>query len=166
MARIELPEGTGPEVGLALQLAPHFAEVVNAYEKACARSPLDRRLHEVVRIRVAHVNQCTLCLTWRNADWGASEDLIAAVPQWRESDLFTPAERVALEYAERFATDSANIDDDMLERLGAELTPAQIVDLTLVVGKYLAMGRFMQVLGLDQVCNISYDDSGTLVVTT
>jgi alkylhydroperoxidase family enzyme len=166
MARIELPEGTGPEVGLALRLAPHFAEVVNAYEKACARSPLDRRLHEVVRIRVAHVNQCVVCLNWRNTDWGASEELIAAVPAWRESDLFTPAERVALEYAERFATDSAGIDDDLLERLGAELTPAQIVDLTLVVGKYLAMGRFMQVLGLDQACDLSFDANGELVVST
>jgi len=29
-----------------------------------------------------------------------------------------------------------------------------LVDLTLVVGKYIAMGRFMQVLGLDQSCEL------------
>jgi hypothetical protein len=38
-----------------------------------------------------------------------------------------------------------------------------IVDLTLVVGKYLALGRFAQVLGLDQACELSFDSSGKLV---
>jgi hypothetical protein len=31
-----------------------------------------------------------------------------------------------------------------------------------VVGKYLAMGRFMQVLGLDQACALHFDESGRL----
>jgi hypothetical protein len=33
-------------------------------------------------------------------------------------------------------------------------------DLTLVVGTYLTMGRFMQVLDLDQACNIAFDADG------
>ena len=36
------------------------------------------------------------------------------------------------------------------------------IDLTLVVGKYLAMGRFMQVLGLDQACALHFDADGRL----
>jgi hypothetical protein len=34
-----------------------------------------------------------------------------------------------------------------------------------VLGKYLAMGRFMQVLDLDQACTIAYDADGNLVTT-
>ncbi|HEX6425272.1 MAG TPA: hypothetical protein VFZ79_17430 [Acidimicrobiales bacterium] len=41
----------------------------------------------------------------------------------------------------------------------------EITDLTLVLGKYLAMGRFMQVLDLDQACTIAYDADGKLVTT-
>jgi hypothetical protein len=49
-----------------------------------------------------------------------------------------------------------------MERLRAHLADDEIVELTLVIGKYLALGRFMQVLGLDQVCSLSFDDTGQL----
>jgi alkylhydroperoxidase family enzyme len=166
MARIEIPDGDGPEVMRVLGLVPHFAALVGEYETAVAKSPLDRRLHELVRMRIAVINECVVCLNWRNKDWGASEVQLAAVADYADSDLFTPTEKAALEFAERFATDSARIDDDLIERLVGLLGPAGLTDLTLVAGKYLAMGRFMQVLGLDQACNITFDASGDLVVTT
>ncbi|WP_436776696.1 carboxymuconolactone decarboxylase family protein [Yinghuangia sp. YIM S09857] len=166
MARIEIPDGDTPEVVRALSLAPHFAEVAWAYEQAVAKSPLDRRLHELVRMRIAVINECVVCLNWRNKDWGVSEEELAAVGEYADSDLFSPLEKLVLEYAERFATESARIEDDLLERLVEHLGAAGVTDLTLVAGKYLAMGRFMQVLGLDQACNLVFDDSGELVVTT
>lgn len=146
-----------------LSLVPHFVDAVNALEKAVWASPLPRRTHELVRMRIAEINGCVLCMTWRN-DW-ADEAALAAVSQYATSDLFSDAERAALEYAERFASDSKDIDDDLLGRLGAHFSPAEIADLTLVLGKYLAMGRFMQVLDLDQACTISYDADGKLVTT-
>ena len=147
----------------ALSLVPHFVDAVNALEAAVWASPLPRRTHELVRMRVAEINGCVLCMTWRN-DW-ADEASLAAVSQHATSDLFSDAEKVALEYADRFATDSKNIDGDLLARLGAHFSPAEVVDLTLVVGKYLAMGRFMQVLDLDQACTITFDAEGNLVTT-
>ena len=167
MARIPLPDGDGPEVSRALMLRPGFAEAVGAMEKAVGRSSLDWRLHELVRMRVAQINQCTVCLGWRNQvafDAGVTEDLLGSVDRARETDGFTDAERVALEFTERFSTDSAGIDDDLLDRLGQHYDAGEIVELTLVVGKYVAMGRFMQVLGLDQTCELQYDESGTLIV--
>ena len=163
MPRIELAAAEGPEVTRALGLAPHFVEAVNALETAVWKSPLPRRTHELVRMRVAEINGCVLCMTWRN-DW-ADEPSLAAVSQHATSDLFSDAEKVALEYAERFATDSKDIDDDLLARLGRHFSAAEIVDLTLVVGKYLAMGRFMQVLDLDQACDLAFDSDGKLVTT-
>lgn len=52
-----------------------------------------------------------------------------------------------------------------MARLAEHFTPADIVDLTLVIGKYLAMGRFMQVLGLDQAWTIGHDLDGELVTS-
>jgi alkylhydroperoxidase family enzyme len=163
MPRIEIPAGDGPEVTRALSLVPHFVEAVGALEKAVWASPLPRRVHELVRMRIAEINGCVLCMTWRN-EW-ADEASLAAVAEHATSDLFSDAEKVAIEYAERFATDSKDIDDDLLGRLGAHWSPAEIADLTLVLGKYLAMGRFMQVLDLDQACTISYDRNGKLVTS-
>jgi alkylhydroperoxidase family enzyme len=154
VARIDLPEGEGLDVGKALLLAPHFVEVVVGYEKAIAQTTIDPRLHELVRYRIAQLNECTVCLDFRRPDSGLTEDLLAEVETHATSPMFTAAEKSALAFTELFCTDSAAIPDSLLAELGEHLTPAEIVDLTLVVGKYLAIGRFMQVLGLDQACAI------------
>jgi alkylhydroperoxidase family enzyme len=118
-------------------------------------------------MRIAQLNECTVCLSWRNqqaVDAGVTEELLGAVDRPRDHPGFSDAERAALEYTERFCTDSAGIDDDLVDRLTAHFDAGEVVELTLVIGKYVAMGRFMQVLGLDQTCDLAYDDAGTLIV--
>jgi alkylhydroperoxidase family enzyme len=154
MARIDLPPGDGLEVTRALMLAPHFADVVACYEKAVGRTKLDRRLHELVRYRIAQLNQCTVCLAFR-WDSGVDEDVHAQVTNWQTSDEFSAVERAALSFTEQFCRDSAAIPDSLIAELEELLPTGQVVELTLVVGKYVAMGRFMQVLGLDQNCDLS-----------
>lgn len=154
MARLSLPDGDGLEVARALALAPHFVDVVVGYEKAVAQTSLDPRLHELVRYRIAQLNQCTVCLGLRRHEAGVSEEDLAQVASWRDSDAFTAAERAALDFTEQFCGESAAIPDALVAELEAHLSAAQVVDLALVVGKYLSMGRFMQVLGLDQACAV------------
>lgn len=163
MARIEIPAGDGPETTRALALRPAFQTAIDQLEKAVWKSQLDRRLHELVRMRVAKLNRCTVCMEWRNPSWCDDEALLAGVEQWDITPGYTDAERVALEYAERFCADSAGVTDALVARLGQHFDAGEIVDLTLVVGKYLALGRFMQVLGLDQdACSLHFDETGTL----
>jgi AhpD family alkylhydroperoxidase len=155
MARIALPEGDQLDVVKALMLRPALAKGVAAMNDAVFASTLDWRLHEIVRMRIAVINGCQTCLTWRTPeanDAGVTEELLAAVEGWRTSDLFSDSERVALEFTELFCTDSVAISDQLMASLDAHFDSGQIVDLTLVIGKYLSQGRFMQVLGLDQAC--------------
>jgi AhpD family alkylhydroperoxidase len=154
MARIDLPDGDGLEVGRALTMAPHFVDVVVAYEKAVAQSTLDPRLHELVRYRVAQLNACTVCLDFRRRESGVDEETLALVGEWRRHPEFSDVERAALAFTESFCGASAGITDDAVAELERLLPPGQVVELALVVGKYLAMGRFMQVLGLDQACSV------------
>jgi AhpD family alkylhydroperoxidase len=155
MARIALPAGEQPDVVKALLLRPKLAVGVAAMNDAVADSSLDWRLHELVRMRVALINGCQTCLTWRTLeaiDAGVTEDLLADVANWSVSSRFSDAERSALRYTELFCTDSTAIDDEVLADLAAYFDPGEIVDLTLVIGKYLSQGRFTQVLGLDEAC--------------
>jgi AhpD family alkylhydroperoxidase len=168
MARIPLPDGDLPEVVRALGLRPDLARAVGALDTAVWASSLDWRVHELVRMRIARVNECTVCLGWRTpqaTEAGVTDALLDAVEDWATAPDFTPAERVALEFTERFATASAGIDDDLMARLGEHFDPGEIVELTLVVGKYLAMGKFMQVLGLDQTCSLQMTDAGHVTAT-
>ena len=165
MARIELPAGDGPDVVRALSLRPELAQAVAVYDQAVWNSRLDWRLHELVRMRIAQLNECTVCLSWRTpqaVDAGITEGLLLGVHRYAETDDYTPAERVAIEYAERFCTESARIDDDVLSRLREHFDAGAVVELTLVIAKYLAFGRFMQVLGLDQSCSLHFDETGSL----
>jgi AhpD family alkylhydroperoxidase len=168
VARISLPDGDGPEVVRALSLRPELAGAVGGLDAAVWNSGLDWRLHELVRMQVAIINECTVCLGWRTpmaVEAGVTDELLRGVADYRRFPQFTDAERAALEYTERFCRDSARIDDALVERLRAHLADDEIVELTLVIGKYLAMGRFMQVLGLDQTCSLSFDDSGHVVAS-
>ena len=136
------------------------------YDQAVWNSGLDWRLHELVRMRIAQVNECTVCLSWRTpqaVDAGIDEALLLGVRRYSETDDYTAAEKVAIEYAERFCTDSARIDDDLMSRLQEHFDAGAVVELTLVIAKYLAFGRFMQVLGLDQTCTLQFDDNGAVV---
>jgi len=166
MARIDLPEGDELEVMRAFALRPDLAAGASAYDSAVWASTLDWRLHELVRMRIAQINQCTVCLGWRTPqaiEAGVTDELLAGVDRADELDVFTEAEKVAIEYAARFATDSANIDDAFMARMKQHFDSGEIVELTLVIGKYLALGKFMQVLGLDQACNLGFDATGTVV---
>jgi AhpD family alkylhydroperoxidase len=169
MARIPLPDGDQLEVVRALGLRPDFARAVGSMESAVWGSTLDWRLHELVRMRIARINECTVCLGWRTPqaiEAGVTDELLDAVERWDTEPGFTPGERVALEYTERFATASAGIDDALVARLSEHFDAGEIVELTLVIGKYLAMGKFMQVLGLDQACSLQMTDTGQVRAAT
>src|SRR5689334_6410525 len=136
MARIDLPAGDAPEVVRALSLRPAFAKAVGTYDTAVWESSLDWRLHELVRMRIAQINECTVCLSWRTPqaiDAGVTDTLLAGVAYAAGSSDYTDAERVAIEYAERFSRDSARIDDGFMRRLGEHFDSGEIVELTLVI---------------------------------
>jgi alkylhydroperoxidase family enzyme len=65
----------------------------------------------------------------REGDGG--EDKLAAVGSWRDSDRFSEAEAVALEYAERITITGERVDDALFARLRRHYSEAQIVELTL-----------------------------------
>ena len=153
MARIDLPDGDGLDIIKALSLRAEFGAAVGAMNQATFNSSLDWRLHELVRMRIAIINGCTVCLSWRTPEAieaGVTEDLLLEVAGWRSSDAYTDAEKVALEFTELFCGESTAISDELMARLGQHFDPGEIVELALVIGKYLSQGRFMQVLGLDQ----------------
>jgi len=164
MARIALPDNGNLDVINALSMVrPELARAVGSMDAAVASSPLDARVHELVRMRIAQINQCTVCMAWRTpaaVDAGLTDDVLLAVDRHADLDGLTEGERVAIQFAEQFSTNSAAIDDALIARLSEHFQPAEIVELTLVIGKYVAFGRFMQVLGLDQSCSLEYAPGG------
>ncbi len=80
------------------------------------------------------------------------EDLYDAVVDYASTPLFTVAERVAVEYAERFAVAHTELDQAFYDRLLEHYSPAEIVDMTLALGSWVGLGRFNAVLDLHVSC--------------
>ena len=147
----------GPEARRAFMHRPAMADVIGKFNDVVALSTLEPRLHEVVRYRIAHINGCTGCKAYRSPEGiaaGVSEELLGEVVNWRTSSRFTELEKLCLDYAERFCTEPTSITEAHTDALRGRLGDGGLVDLTVCIAKYLAIGRLISVLDLDQTCEI------------
>jgi alkylhydroperoxidase family enzyme len=158
MPRIEIPDGkSDPEVRM-WKLRPEMGMGAGTLSHAVyEQSILPVRERELARMRIAQINDCAICQQWRKTAGTAealTEDDFANVREYRTYPGYSERERLAVEYAERFALAHTEIDDAFFDRLHAEYTDAEILDLTVCIGAWLALGRTMNVLGIDDSCRI------------
>jgi alkylhydroperoxidase family enzyme len=73
---------------------------------------------------------------------------VADVLNWRASPLFSPAERVALEYAERITYTDRQVDDTFFAEVRKHFTEAQIVELTAAIALENFRSKFNPPLGI------------------
>ena len=121
------------------------------------RSILPAEEREVARMRIAQLNACSACADFRAPsvlEAGVDEELYAHVAEAATYPGYTARQRLAVEYAERFATDHRGIDDDLFARLRGEFTDPEVLDLTMFVAVCLGLGRALEVLGIDSGCAI------------
>jgi alkylhydroperoxidase family enzyme len=85
---------------------------------------------------------------------GVTEELYANVENYREYEGFSERERLAIDYAERFALDHLSIDDDFFRALRERFSDDEIVDLSICIATFLGFGRLTKILGLDQGCAV------------
>lgn len=157
MARLDLPDGDQPEIVRVWGLRPEMGEAVQRLSYAVySQSALPARVREAARMRIAHVNDCAVCRGWRIpelAEQGVDEELYAHVDD-PETGSYSDQERLAIEFAERYALDHRSLDDAFFARLREQFTDAEILDLSICVGNWLAFGRLTMVLDLDEACAV------------
>src|SRR3954462_2052762 len=101
-------------------LRPEMAGMVDRMiATAYSRSILDPAEREVARMRIAQLNACDACATFRApsvVEAGVTDEMYAHVddPSWSG---YTERQRLAIDYAERFARDHASIDDAVMQRM-------------------------------------------------
>ncbi|KRC79210.1 Carboxymuconolactone decarboxylase family protein [compost metagenome] len=109
------------------------------YSMAVKRSPVVQEFGHLVDIRASQINGCGFCLDMHVKEatiHGERALRLHHVAIWRESPLFSPRERAALEWTEALTTLSPQgVSDAVYESVRAELSESEISDLTfLVVG--------------------------------
>jgi AhpD family alkylhydroperoxidase len=152
VARLDIPSGEGGDAVQIWSLQPELgAAATRLVDAAYNKSILPVRVREAARMRVAQLNDCTVCLSFR-ADkvraQGLDEDFYCAVGS--ADGEFNEQERLAVEYAERFAVDHTSIDDEFMERLRTSFTDPEIFDLTVCLSAFLGLGRTLRALGITE----------------
>ena len=74
---------------------------------------------------------------------------VAEVLNWRDSKLFSPSERLALEYAERITYTDRKVDDALVDDLKKHYSEAQIVELTAAIAMENFRSKFNPTLGVE-----------------
>lgn len=158
MARLDIPDGPGGEAAMIWTLRPQLGAMVErmirgAYQDSIL--PADER--ELARMRIAQINDCVACSDFRAPsvlEAAIPPELYANVAEYATYPGYTPRQRLAIEYAERFANDHESLDDAFFGRLRGVFTDEEVLDLTLCVAVFLGLGRSLTVLGVDQSCAI------------
>ena len=120
-----------------------LSEVASLFAKAfgfTAELGVEAELAQLLRLRVSQINNCTYCMNLHYEiarDLGIRRAKIDTLTAWWETDLFTPAEQVALAYTEALTrvTDTAVADRFAAhhEQLAAHFSESQIVEIAGVV---------------------------------
>jgi AhpD family alkylhydroperoxidase len=158
MARLDVPDGPGGEAAMIWTLRPQLGGMVERMiHGAYQESILPAEERELARMRIAEINDCVACSDFRAPsvlDAGIEPELYANVSAYATYPGYSARQRLAIEYAERFANDHASIDDAFFNRLREAFSDEEILDLTLCVAVFLGLGRTLTVLGVDQSCAI------------
>jgi len=167
MARISLieMESATPEVkeiyekalrgkpGNAQKALAHRPEILKNFLPfyASVGRSLDRKLYELIYLRVSFINGCHYCQQHHLAsskragltaeDWKALKD--------GNYVRFTEKEQTALTYAEKLTRSPRDVNDADFKTLKKHFSDAEIVDLHLLVGLANLTNRFTDPLGLE-----------------
>ena len=114
-------------------------------------SPLDPALRSLVTVRVSQINLCRFCVDLNLATLlkrGVSIEKVERLEDWRESDLFDPRERAALQYAEAMTRSDQTMEDDVFDCLKGFFDEDAIVELTGLIAFQNMSSKFNSALGI------------------
>ncbi len=85
-----------------------------------------------------------------------TEELIAALPQYQASELFTPREKAAIRFADILAGDHRRASPELFDALREHFTEPEILELGWRIVTFVGYGRLIHVLGLEigQTCSL------------
>lgn len=134
----------------ALAHRPEMLKNFLAFYASVGRS-LDRKLYELIYIRVSMINGCRYCLQHHLASSkrvGLTPENWSALKQENYS-RFSEKERVALTYVEKLTRSPHDITDGDFSESKKHFSDPEIVDVHLLTGLANLTNRFTDPLGLE-----------------
>lgn len=134
--------------------------IANFSQAVYTKNRLPMRTRELARMVIAHSNECEICVNTRDGDGlanGVDEDLYQHADQWRTWTGYSDQERLAAEFAYRFATEHTVLrdDEDFWTRCSEHFSDESLADLALSCALWVGMGRVLRTLDIAQSCKLT-----------
>ena len=91
---------------------------------------------------------------------GLDEATIAEIHKPESERALEAREALAVRWAEKLATDFQTVDGEFMAELECHFSDAEIVELGMMIGQYLAFGRLLVMLGRHRAASEIYTPGG------
>ena len=126
-------------------IAPEATKALAGVNAALLRAGLDKRLMDLLFLRVSQINGCSYCVDEHARDLrraGESNERLDGLAGWRDSHYFREPEKAALEWAESLThVDVTHAPDAAYEPLKRYYDDKQIANLTYAIALMNAWNR-------------------------
>ena len=113
---------------------------------------IDGQSRELAVIRVAILNNVEYVVRAHGPAYALKEGLTAeqvgALADWKSSNLFSDRQRAVLAYTDAM-TRAIEVPDDLFAEVRRHFSERQTVELTMLIGAYNMLTRFLQALKVD-----------------
>jgi alkylhydroperoxidase family enzyme len=111
---------------------------------------MDERLKYLVELKGAQMIGCEFCVDLgsqicRNS--GFSDDELLALPRYRDSELFTEREKLALDYTAGVMRTPVQVSDELFARMQKHFSDEQMVEITALL-TVVNLDRFNAAFGV------------------
>ena len=111
---------------------------------------VDERLKYLIELKGAQMIGCEYCVdlgsqTCRNS--GLSDEELLALPRYRQSELFTEREKLALDYTAAVMRTPVEVTDELFARMQEHFTDEQLVEITALL-TLVNLDRFNAAFGI------------------
>jgi uncharacterized peroxidase-related enzyme len=129
-----------------------FETMIAHMEAVLSTGTLSTKLKELVIVRTSQLNCTAYCLGSHTAislRLGWTPEHLEALKDWRDSSLFSEAEKEAIHLAEVMTLHSHEYSDEELARLRRFYSEGEIVELMASIGLFNYFNRFNNLLRME-----------------
>ncbi|MFW2450795.1 carboxymuconolactone decarboxylase family protein [Staphylococcus cohnii] len=133
------------------EIASDNIELMYEMEKLLKKNTIDNKLQELIKIRVSQINGCAFCLNMHTTDArkrGIDEKKIYLLNAWEDTNIYSDAEKLALELAEHVTLISNHkVPDELYNRVRKKYSEKEYADLIFTIAQINTWNRISISMG-------------------
>jgi len=130
---------------------PKMLSGMGKFQQAVRKgTAVDERLKNLVELKGAQMIGCEFCVDLGSQicrHSGLSDDELLALPRYRQSDLFTDREKLALDYTVAVMRTPVEVTDELFAKMKEHFSDEQLVEITALL-TVVNLDRFNAAFGI------------------